>query len=178
MNMSLANSNKSVIHALMQSIGTSRQRIMSERNRPQVMIRKLEPSVRRTGLIDSGATNHMRPAVADEAGKAHPITITLADGEGEVLQLPNGTLLCSSDNEVIVSLGQLIDVLHCTIEWSPSKSIIRHPLRGLVYCEFGPGGCPVIVESLGLALMKRSGRQDHSLNKSTSPRRSRPLRVR
>ena len=139
MNMLLASSNKSIMQALMQSIGTSRQRIMTERNRPQVMIRKLEPSVRRTALIDSGATNNMRPAVADEASKAHPITITLADGEGEVLQLPNGTLLCSSDNQVIVSLGLLIDVLHCTSEWSPSRCIIRHPLRGLIHCEFGPG---------------------------------------
>ena len=64
-------------------------------------------------LLDSGSTNNLRPGTLAEVETGSVIDVNLADGQSKFVQLPSGTLMCSEDTQVIVSLGQCIDILQC-----------------------------------------------------------------
>ena len=80
-----------------------------------VGLRPCKVGANRMALIDSGATNNVRHGTAKEAELAVTVQVTLADGKGELLQLPSGTLLCGSESQVIVSMGLLVLLLRCTV---------------------------------------------------------------
>ena len=104
-------------------------------------------------LVDSGATNNVRHGTSREAETAVAVQVTLADGKGELLQLPTGTLLCGSESQVIVSMGLLRGILGCTIWWEDDEQMqITHPRRGVILAV-EQDNTPQISEALALELI-------------------------
>ena len=121
-------------------------------SKPSVAIR-IACCTLRVALLDSGATNNMRPGTMAEARRARTITVALPEGTAECLQLPSGTLISPKENQVIVSMGQCVEVLNCKVIWERGhRCSLIHPTRGTISanCE---GGTPTITEALGLALI-------------------------
>ena len=69
-------------------------------------------------LLDSGSTNNLRPGSLAEVETGIVIDVSLADGTSKFVQLPSGTLMCGDDTQVIVSLGQCVDILQCKAMWT------------------------------------------------------------
>ena len=114
---------------------------------------RLACAFNRLALVDSGATNNMRPGTASEAEQAVAVSVQLADGVGSLLQTPTGTLLCGSETQTILSLGQCIDVLRCKSMWTPEKGfILTHPKHGCINAKTDEG-TPLIPEAVALSLI-------------------------
>ena len=111
---------------------------------------RLACAFNRLALVDSGATNNMRPGTTSEAEQAVAVTVQLADGVGSLLQTPTGTLLCGSETQTILSLGQCVDVLKCKSMWTPEKGFtLTHPKHGCIYAKTDEG-TPLIPEAVAL----------------------------
>jgi hypothetical protein len=95
----------------------------------------------------------MRPGTTSEAEQAVVVPVQLADGVGSLLQTPTGTLLCGSETQTILSLGQCVDVLKCKSMWTPDKGFtLTHPKHGCIYAKTDEG-TPLIPEAVALSLI-------------------------
>ena len=102
-------------------------------------------------LVDSGATNALRPAKEGELREAKVIQVDLASG-GTKLHINRwGTLLSASPCQVIVPAGYLVQ-LGFGLSWKKKGCVIRRkgdaPLPVTVV-----KGCPLIPRELGLRLL-------------------------
>ena len=114
-------------------------------------------AVNRLAPVDSGATNNMRPGTASEAkqavGSGRAGAVQLADGVGSLLQTPTGTLLCGSETQTILSLGQGVYILKCKGLLTPEKGFtLTHPKHGSIAASTSEG-TPLIPEAVALSLI-------------------------
>ena len=99
------------------------------------------------GLIDSGATNPLRPGRPGEMVEHYnQVSVTVADGGGVMLT-------DSPDVEPIVPMGHLVKTLQCTVEWKEGGVRVLHPVRGEIQVKCAEG-CPQISRSLALELIQ------------------------
>ena len=89
------------------------------------------------GLLDSGASNAMKPVTSEEYQKGIPVKVTLAGEEERVLRQNNqGTVLVeekdpeNSSTQPIVPLGALVQDLGCCLQWKKGNCKLLHPQRG------------------------------------------------
>ncbi|CAE7540315.1 RE1 [Symbiodinium sp. CCMP2592] len=89
------------------------------------------------GLLDSGASNAMRPANPEEYQSGIPVKVTLAGEEERILrQNRQGTVLVeekdmeNSATQPIVPLGALVQDLGCSLVWKRGQFRLMHPYRG------------------------------------------------
>ncbi|CAE6948457.1 GIP [Symbiodinium sp. CCMP2592] len=102
-------------------------------------------------LVDSGATNALRPASDQEIGTCRTIHVDLASGGTELLINESGTLLHSGPCQVILPASYLIQ-LGFSIVWKRRGCRIKHPKKGCLDVTVVKG-CPLIPREVGLALL-------------------------
>ncbi|CAE7887157.1 GIP, partial [Symbiodinium necroappetens] len=112
-------------------------------------------------LIDSGATNALRPAEADELKAGKVIRVDLASGTTELRINEFGTLLHGGQCQVILPASYLVD-LGYSISWKRKGCTVKHPKQGGLQVIVVKG-CPLIPREVGLGLLqayedKRAGR--------------------
>ncbi|CAE7605438.1 TY5A [Symbiodinium sp. CCMP2592] len=97
-------------------------------------------------LIDSGATNGLRPVVDDtELGDARAITVDLASGVTQLHINTYGTLLTEGPSQVIIPAGYLIE-LGYKVTWGKKGCKVRHPKDGLPEKYLSEFSVPVVSE--------------------------------
>ena len=102
-------------------------------------------------LVDSGATNALRPARDDELKEARVIKVDLASGVTELHINKCGTLLSSAPCQIMIPAGYLVQ-LGFSIVWKKRGCVIRR--RGRVPLEVKVvKGCPLISREKGLQLL-------------------------
>ena len=107
------------------------------------------------GLIDSGATNPLRPPRTGESlEKYEEVEVAMADGSSARLRMtPEGTMISPDARvEPIIPMGLLTSLLGCRVEWESSMMKVYHPSRGELQVEM-KGGCPHLSRSLTLELI-------------------------
>ena len=110
------------------------------------------PSDNRFALIDSGATNGLRPAVSDEELQgSRAIHVDLASGTTQLRINDYGTLLTDGPCQVIVPAGYLAE-LGYAITWKRKGCCVRHPTKGTLEVQVRKG-CPLIPREVGLELL-------------------------
>ena len=109
------------------------------------------PSDLSFALVDSGATNALRPAGEGELNLGRPISVDLASGVTELRINECGTLLHAGQCQVILPAGYLIE-LGFSISWRKKGCKIRHPSRGALEVTVVKG-CPLISRELGLEIL-------------------------
>ena len=105
----------------------------------------------RYALVDSGATNALRPACEEELQKGRKIKVDLASGEATLSMNKWGTLLHDGVCQVILPAGYLVD-LGYAITWKRKECKIRHPRKGVLKVSVVKG-CPLIPREVGLQLL-------------------------
>ena len=108
------------------------------------------------GLIDSGATNPLRPRREGEnVEHYHQVSVTLADGGSARLRMTSGGVMLTErqDVEPIVPMGHLVKTLKCTVEWKDGGVRVLHPSRGELQVKCSEG-CPQIPRALALELIQ------------------------
>ena len=103
-------------------------------------------------LVDSGATNALRPASEQELGKCRVIHVDLASGGTELMINECGTLLHTGPCQVILPANYLVQ-LGFSIVWRRRGCRIKHPKKGCLDVTVVKG-CPLISREAGLALLK------------------------
>ena len=103
-------------------------------------------------LVDSGATNALRPASKDELGTCRVIHVDLASGGAELMINDCGTLLHPGPCQVILPANYLVQ-LGFSIVWKKHGCKIKHPKRGLLEVSVVKG-CPLIPRDVGLELLR------------------------
>ena len=107
----------------------------------------------RMALLDSGASHAFRKAHdGEECNRARPVSVKLAEGETTLLQTEAGTLLGDSAAETLVPLGQLVEVLGCTVQWSKNRMVVTHPVHGRLKVQVRDF-CPQLAEQQALKLI-------------------------
>ena len=123
-------------------------------------LNKVAPAVfkeaeERTALLDSGASHAYRPAT-NQAGRdeAMRVQVKLAEGEAVLHQNPGGTLLGEpkSSSSTLLPMGQLVQVLGCSIKWTPKKLMVHHPIHGALKVRVNHF-CPEMAEAEALRLI-------------------------
>ena len=107
------------------------------------------------GLLDSGATNPLRPRKPGEDTEEYKkLEVTLADGTTTRLPVSPGGAMVSSkkETEPIVPMHQLMELLGCEVRWKGSELEIYHPTRGRLPVQ-QPGGCPQVPRALAMDLI-------------------------
>ena len=102
-------------------------------------------------LIDSGATNALRPAESGELEQGKAIKVDLASGVATLRINDCGTLLHSGPCQVIIPAGYFID-LGYTIAWKRKGCRVKHPKRGSLEVAVVKG-CPLIPREIGLEIL-------------------------
>ena len=106
----------------------------------------------RMALLDGGATHGLRQALPHEIKDLQAIEVELASGSTWLYKHPkHRTLLSREPVEVIVPLHRVVS-LGYHIDWNIRGCKIAHKTRGPVECKLR-GGCPVLPEQDGLALL-------------------------
>ena len=99
-------------------------------------------------LVDSGATNALRPATGKELSSSRTIKVDLASGVTQLHVNQHGTLLSASPCQVTIPAGYLVQ-LGFSILWKKTSCSMkrkdRQPLEVKVV-----KGCPLIPRDLGL----------------------------
>ncbi|CAE7895136.1 GIP [Symbiodinium microadriaticum] len=103
-------------------------------------------------LIDSGATNALRPAEAEELRAGKVIRVDLASGTTELRINEFGTLLHGGQCQVILPASYLVD-LGYSISWKRKGCTVKHPKRGKLQVVVVKG-CPLIPRDVGLDLLQ------------------------
>ncbi|CAE7711468.1 GIP [Symbiodinium sp. CCMP2592] len=104
-------------------------------------------------LLDSGASHaYRRAADREEQERAQPVSVKLAEGETTLLQTKSGTLLGDASAETLVPLGQLVQILGCTVRWSKNRLIVNHPIHGRLKVQVRDY-CPQMAEHEALRLI-------------------------
>ena len=115
-------------------------------------LKKANPNLIATGLLDGGATNALRRGTPKELANANEVTVELATGKATLFQDPlTGTLLTSENIEPIVPLRGVVD-LGYRILWDASGCVINHPTQGKLTCWLR-NGCPVVREGHAMKLI-------------------------
>ena len=102
-------------------------------------------------LVDSGATNALRPARDSELEAGRVIRVDLASGTTELRINKFGTLLHAGQCQVILPAAYLVD-LGFTITWKRKGCVIKHPRKGRLDVRVVKG-CPLIPREVGLGLL-------------------------
>ena len=85
----------------------------------------IAPWVSRKGLLDSGATHPLRPASPQELAMADKVKVRLAgDGQQEMSQSDQGTILVGETSQVIVPMGRVIQQLGYSVKWTPESCVL------------------------------------------------------
>ena len=110
------------------------------------------------GLLDSGASNSLRPARDGEMEMATRVKVTLAGEDTKVLnQTALGTIIVPDDKgqgiQPIVPLGALITELGCTLHWTRNYLKLIHPRHGSLRVQLR-NNCPEVAVSDALTLIK------------------------
>ena len=110
------------------------------------------------GLLDSGASNSLRPARDGEMEMATRVKVTLAGEDTKVLnQTALGTIIVPDDKgqgiQPIVPLGALITELGCTLHWTRNYLKLIHPRHGNLRVQLR-NNCPEVAVSDALTLIK------------------------
>ena len=103
-------------------------------------------------LIDSGATNALRPAGAEELQTCQAIKVDLASGTTELRINGHGTLLHNGACQVILPASYLVD-LGYTISWKKKGCRIKHSKKGILEVSV-VRGCPLVSKEVGLKLLQ------------------------
>ena len=102
-------------------------------------------------LVDSGATNALRPAREEELKEARVIKVDLASGVTELHINRHGTLLSSVPCQVIIPAGYLVR-LGFSIAWKKRGCVIKRRGRARLEVKVVKG-CPLIPREEGLQLL-------------------------
>ena len=90
-----------------------------------------DPIEGETGLVDSGATHALREGTQEETRAAKHVPVTLAGDEKSTLcQSQLGTILMPHPTQPLVPMGALVEVLGCSVKWTPKVLKITHPKHG------------------------------------------------
>ena len=121
------------------------------------------------GLVDSGATNPLRPMQDGEDVTAYEDRVVeLAAGESYTLRVtPGGTLVAASGTQPIVPMGALVQSLGCRLSWTGGHCKIRHPCRGDLPVAMNQG-CPELPMHTALELIKELEEKQMAKLKSLS----------
>ena len=103
-------------------------------------------------LIDSGATNALRPAAEEELSSGRAIRVDLASGMAELRINSYGTLLHAGPCQVILPANYLIQ-LGFSIVWRRKGCRIKHPKKGCLDVTVVKG-CPLVSREMGLLLLR------------------------
>ena len=103
-------------------------------------------------LIDSGATNALRPAGEEELSEGRVIRVDLASGVADLRINAHGTLLHAGPCQVILPANYLVQ-LGFSIVWKRKGCRIKHPKKGCLEVTVVKG-CPLVSKEVGLALLK------------------------
>ena len=103
-------------------------------------------------LIDSGATNALRPAGEGESENCRVIRVDLASGGTELRINDFGTLLHHGECQVILPASYLVD-LGYVISWRRGGCKVKHRRLGALDVTVVKG-CPLIPRSEGLRLLE------------------------
>ena len=103
-------------------------------------------------LVDSGATDALRPASLEELSTCRRIHVDLASGGTELMINECGTLLHNGPCQVILPANYLVQ-LGFSIVWKKRGCRIRHPKKGVLEVTVVKG-CPLISREVGLALLR------------------------
>ena len=104
-------------------------------------------------LVDSGATNALRPASEGELEGCRVIRVDLASGGTDLRVNEFGTLLHTGQCQVILPASYLVE-LGYSISWKRRGCKIRHPKEGNLPVQVVKG-CPLISKETGLAILAR-----------------------
>ena len=130
-------------------------------------LKKANPVLIATGLLDGGATNALRRGTPKELANANEVTVELATGKATLFQDPlTGTLLTSENIEPIVPLRGVVD-LGYRILWDASGCVINHPTQGKLTCWLR-NGCPVVREGHAMKLIGEI--EKHEMEKRLAPK--------
>ena len=102
-------------------------------------------------LIDSGATNALRPSKADELESAQLIKVDLASGSSQLHVNRFGTLLSEQPCQIILPAGYLVQ-LGFSITWKKKGCAVKRrgqPALDVTILK----GCPLISREQGLSLL-------------------------
>ena len=102
-------------------------------------------------LVDSGATNALRPARCGELSTARVIQVDLASGAAELHISKHGTLLSASPCQVILPAGYLVQMGY-VISWRKKGCVIQKPGAASLEVKVVKG-CPLIPREVGLRLL-------------------------
>ena len=120
------------------------------------------PADKSFALIDSGATNALRPASECELSGGRVIKVDLASGVTELRINECGTLLHSGPCQVIIPAGYLID-LGYSLTWKKRGCKVRHPGKGTLDVTVVKG-CPLVPREVGLEILAEyEGRKKQNL---------------
>ena len=90
-----------------------------------------DPIEGETGLVDSGATHALREGTQEEMRAAKHVPVTLAGDEKSTLcQSQLGTILMPHPTQPLVPMGALVEVLGCSVKWTPKVLKSTHPKHG------------------------------------------------
>ena len=90
-----------------------------------------DPIEGETGLVDSGATHALREGTQEEMRVAKHVPVTLAgDEKSRLCQSQLGTILMPHPTQPLVPMGALVEVLGCSVKWTPKVLKITHPKHG------------------------------------------------
>ena len=103
-------------------------------------------------LIDSGATNALRPASDRELESCRVIRVDLASGGTDLRINDFGTLLHRGQCQVILPASYLVE-LGYVLSWRRRGCRVKHPKRGVLDVTVVKG-CPLIPKALGLKLLQ------------------------
>ena len=106
----------------------------------------------RYALIDSGATNALRPAEAEELLSSKVIKVDLASGATELHVTRHGTLLSRNPCQVIIPAGYLVQMGYA-ISWRKGSCVVKKKGRQPLEVKLVKG-CPLVSRSVGLRLLK------------------------
>ena len=108
------------------------------------------------GLLDSGATNPLRPLKpGEDATSYRQVEVALANGGKTQLAITRGGTLVSPDLDIepIVPMGLLIGVLGCKATWEEGGITVIHPKIGRLPINQSEG-CPQVTRQLALQLIE------------------------
>ena len=140
------------LRSLQRQLDSMREKMRMRQITPKLS--KVELSSTR-GLVDSGATNPLRPMQDGEDVTAYEDRVVeLAAGESYTLRVtPGGTLVAASGTQPIVPMGALVQSLGCRLSWTGGHCKIRHPCRGDLPVAMNQG-CPELPMNTALELIK------------------------
>ena len=103
-------------------------------------------------LIDSGATNALRPATTEELRTCRVIRVDLASGATDLRVNEHGTLLHDGHCQVVIPAGYLIEMGYA-IQWRRKGCRVSHPSRGSLEVSLVKG-CPLVPREVGLEILR------------------------